>query len=371
MKTEVIIDLSVIAYLSLCSLEASADKGGAWVTDSAELELQRRTAMQVLTYKHQFDADAVYLALDKKKNGFYWREDVLRVWNEQNITYHRGVDKDGEVYFFQERNALMYHADGSKVTKKWLKSEKVEVKPWPFELINEELQTQFQANIVGYKGDRTRRDWGHEIDQKTFAMLIGGVADALTYLDDKVFALCDTGYEADDIAATLALRPRKTCKTILVTKDTDWEQLCLGENVSLYNLNINKETELYKGFEDLVKEEIEERLRVKILTGDTSDSIPPCLTEDNKRITPTKVDDYEPTEYTLQRNETLIRLRYDEAQVERLKANLESHTGRECTWEDLCIRDFDLKYCEDMAEVNKLFEAWGDGELFGFERGEA
>ena len=116
---QVIVDVSNLAYMALHSIDSNANSGGAWTTPDIESEFTKRLALSLYSTVCEHDAELTIFAMDKKKNGEYWRDSILKEWNDKHIEYFKAGDR-----FVQRRNGLDYFEDRTKVTKKWLKETK-------------------------------------------------------------------------------------------------------------------------------------------------------------------------------------------------------------------------------------------------------
>ena len=356
---QVIVDVSNLAYMALHSIDSNANSGGAWTTPDIESEFTKRLALSLYSTVCEHDAELTIFAMDKKKDGEYWRDSILKEWNDKHIQYFKAGDR-----FAQRRNGLDYFEDRTKVTKKWLKETKTELEPCKTSEIPSDTLLLMEANIDGYKGSRSRQTWAYELPRDTFAKLIGGVSNYVaSVMSDRVSVARVEGFEADDIAATLALSKSRYTDTVLVTKDSDWKQICRNPVVRFFSLN-SKDKELI-GFEPISPEQAEADLEHKILVGDSSDTIPPCLTDDGVRITPTKIgkEGFEPSDETYERNETLIRLDFNPSLLGAIfhyQDNVWQPTP-EATWNKIRISDVELERVKFNASLNGVFSSWNSG----------
>ncbi len=392
-KKQVIVDVSNLAYMTLHSVESGANNGGAWTTPDVESEFTKRFALSLYSTICEHKADLTVFAMDKKLDGKYWRDDVLSAWNDKHITYFKAGDR-----FVQRRNGLDYFEDNTKVTKKWLKETKTELEPWKVEHyvsdseiiaevatyapaipsarwdideitmfeIPDDIMLQMSANIDGYKGGRSRRGWSYELPSATFAKLIGGVANYVASIVPNVAVTRVAGYEADDIAATLSQAPQTAesfDEVVLVTKDSDWHQLCRKEYVKLFSLN-SKDKELI-GFVEMTPEQSVADLEHKILVGDTSDTIPPCMGVNGQRITPTKIgkDGFEASPESYARNKKLIELVYDDDLFTEIQHYWENvwNPIPNASWSNIRVSEIELERTKFNASLNGVFNTWNAG----------
>jgi len=360
-KKQVIVDVSNLAYMTLHSVESGANNGGAWTTPDVESEFTKRFALSLYSTICEHKADLTVFAMDKKLDGKYWRDDVLSAWNDKHITYFKAGDR-----FVQRRNGLDYFEDNTKVTKKWLKETKTELENVEAVDVPDDIMLQMSANIDGYKGGRSRRGWSYELPSATFAKLIGGVANYVASIVPNVAVTRVAGYEADDIAATLSQAPQTAesfDEVVLVTKDSDWHQLCRKEYVKLFSLN-SKDKELI-GFVEMTPEQSVADLEHKILVGDTSDTIPPCMGVNGQRVTPTKIgkDGFEASPESYARNKKLIELVYDDDLFTEIQHYWENvwNPIPNASWANIRVSEIELERTKFNASLNGVFNAWNAG----------
>lgn len=128
----------------------------------------------------------------------------------------------------------------------------------------------------GYKEGRTvsdKMDTG--IFQKTYEWLASKPFDHYLISVDRL--------EADDLAYLMKNKIRNVPQSstaptpiIIITNDNDYAQLC-DENCKIYNAGLKNIMERFSGY-------IATDIKTKILLGDKSDNITPCLSTKHKKL---------------------------------------------------------------------------------------
>jgi 5'-3' exonuclease len=94
-----------------------------------------------------------------------------------------------------------------------------------------------------------------------------------TIKNDNIYPLLRfEGCEADDIAAYIVIKYRKTHRIWLMSSDKDWD-LLVHENVSRFSYKSKKEIRL-DNWNEFYEYEPEDHISIKCLMGDSGDSIP-------------------------------------------------------------------------------------------------
>lgn len=339
---------AIIDWSGVCNRAWHTIKNRNGWTSQSELEEGRtRIARFMYALKSSIGWDQCFLALDRRDdNKKYWRHYTLDEWYSKSVKRamcgeHLWAFVDGE--WVRNDNGKK-----AKLTQKAIKEfgDFREVEPSE---LDETLDIFF-----GYKFSRANRQWAYETEEATVRKMWGGMADAIAPLiGAKTIRI--PGYEADDIAAQFADLKGRQGELVFVGGDSDWTQLILRPNCQFFRID--------KGaYVEQSADEIKADLRLKVLTGDTSDCIPPTLTEDGKRITPAKIDELKPSAETLERNKKLIVLNGNaelEALMRQAIKDQRPHDG--VTLDSLGVTAIEREWLDEKSAIDKLYAMWSEG----------
>lgn len=339
-----VIDWSGVAHRAWHTL---ASKAG-WTFPTELEEGRTRIAKYIAALHSAIGWDKAYIAVDRKKDGEYWREQLFRDWYARSVKYGavgnvRMICIDGVWWMRdEEMNAV-------KVTKKWLGKREIEA---PLE---GESYPELDALIPTYKGNRKGGIWKYETPEDEVRKMWGGMADAVAPLvNAQVIRI--PGFEADDISASLVMHPGRTNEIILVSGDRDWQQLCIQPSVKMFYL--------YDGsWVEKEADELKAELREKVYCGDSGDNIPCVISADGKRCTPGEyAKGFEADPASLEKNKALIVLKKN-IEMSELSAAIKAAKKIETTWNALGVTDYELNWLRERAAVEQLTKMWSEGSL--------
>jgi len=143
-------------------------------------------------------------------------------------------------------------------------------------LLADKKYSKYRKDIdAGYKGGRkkTHEDQTDEAKEQ-MKIFFEGYERALELAQSRYPLLRIEYVEADDLAAYIVKEYSHMYNhTWLISSDGDWD-LLLAENVSRFSFVTRKEYTLDTFYEQHECDTVEEFLSIKVLQGDTSDSIP-------------------------------------------------------------------------------------------------
>lgn len=127
---------------------------------------------------------------------------------------------------------------------------------------------EYKANRETLKEKQTDQE---RLDFEAFIKEFSRTIDIYKSIDDYP-VLKFSKVEADDIAAYIVRKYKKTHNIWLMSSDKDWD-LLLDNNVSRFSYVLGKEIRL-DNWKDYYDYEPDEHISIKCLTGDSGDNIP-------------------------------------------------------------------------------------------------
>ena len=321
-----------------------------WVFPTELEEGRTRIAKLIYSLRASIGWDKAYFAMDRRdENRKYWRHYLLEEWYARSIKQAMCGE---HLWVFIDGVWMRPGDDGKpvKLTKKLMKELGDDLR----EVEATELEESYVKLTPYYKHTRDKRQWAYETDEVIVRKMWGGMADSVAPLVDAKVIRCP-GFEADDIAAGFADLEGRSSHIVFITVDSDWQQLLLRPETSLFNLNTGSYVEKEKAV-------IEAELKEKVICGDIGDCVPPCLDEAGNRITASKLGVLEPTPETKERNIKLVQLlgkQHKQMIIDASKKQIPS----DATWESLGISKIEREWLDDNNAIKKLTEMWSEGQF--------
>ncbi len=268
-----IIDWGSLAFHQLFALLSAANKNEArsLPTTVQEEMIQWKTGMlyNILDAIKLFNPLDVIISLEGHKT---WRHGVFKEYYSKNnkITY----DKRG--YFLHYDNDIVFiFKEGPDIKVLKLKDKTdVPEKEIKYEDLPERIRSLMDSLFPRYKESRAKKPWEFQMSKKEFGDLRNSFAyDLSKIIRAKTIMINEA--EGDDIIAVSCDKYKDKYESmVMVTRDSDMNQLLTINNLVIYN-HLTKELQGCKNPVDY--------LNIKILSGDTSDSIPGILIPGKKK----------------------------------------------------------------------------------------
>jgi len=263
----VIIDWASLSYHQIHSLSSKKKKSQLMDIDTAELEIAvwRNSMLSSLThYVRLFNPMDIILTLEGTN---VWRNDFVKEWyNERAVVYY-----DANGYWLQFDNFILRFTkdvSGDIICEKMdpvndivnLPKNKKLVKDFP-----DRLQKMFWKHLPGYKAHRSKNDnWDFVVDKKYWKQYKEDFAVEMSNVF-RAHCIGDAEAEGDDIAyIALNHLTEKYDDIILITCDSDWNQMMINPKVSIFN---------HRYEEFVVCPYPAHYIGVKVLSGDKGDNV--------------------------------------------------------------------------------------------------
>lgn len=212
------------------------------------------------TWRHGFMSDyyKTNVIISYNKNGFFvsYDNDIIKVYKSgDSILSVKMEDKDDPEIPNKDR-------DGDKY------------KEIEYEKLPPHVKVEVDNVLPKYKGSRTKRGWDFFMSKHEFNLLRDSFAAEVSKIFRAHCIFIDRAEGDDIIYVTAKTQEKKYESMILVSRDSDLYQLLTIENLVIYN-HMDKDLRDCKN--------PMEYLDIKVLAGDTSDSIPGILLPSKKK----------------------------------------------------------------------------------------
>lgn len=267
-----ILDWGSLSYHQLWALKSAMNSKYGKDIQTAQDEVREWKAgmiRKILDAIRLFNPLDVIIALEGTKT---WRHDVYTEYytKHMKITY----SKDGYFVMYDNDVSWVRKENGVIVSDKLKKKDNVPDKKIEFDKLSDEAKEAVLAALPKYKGARQKKAWDFNMSKHEFNMLRNSFAKDVSGIFRAHVVMVDSA-EGDDVIAVSCEMYNKTYESmVLLTRDSDMNQLFTYPNFSIYNHMTNEMVEC-KNPTDY--------LNIKILSGDTSDSIPGIALPDKKK----------------------------------------------------------------------------------------
>ena len=257
-----IIDFGSLAYHKLFALISEKNKAYNNI-DSAYLERihwKANMLLEILDTIQLFNPIDIIIALEGRNT---WRHDVFIKYYKENhkITY----DKTGYYIHHDNDITLIFKENDEFKFAKMKDKTNIPDKEILYDKLPEHIRKIVDVALPKYKGDRKKKPWDFKMTKGEFSDLRDSFAKDLAKIFRAKTVVVDNA-EGDDIIYTTTVKLKDKYESmILISRDSDMNQLLNIKNFAIYN-HLTKEMQECQNPEDY--------LNIKILSGDSSDSIP-------------------------------------------------------------------------------------------------
>lgn len=327
----------------------------AWLGMAFEYTYELYSILKFFGDPNSDNEPTCHFCLDSA-DGEYYRHDILKQYCEQNTYWY--THPEGVVAILDTKAVLCYY-EGDRMLIKTLKVSEL---PWEdMDDLNVDDIAEAYPESVRLAKDKVFMSYKPTRDAAPLTGVTGDMwrekRDALgknfaAFLEDKYYQA--PGMEADDLAAALVQKLVSTTAEdiVLVTADTDWDQLRLVDRTRVHTYLWTGKRWAGSWDDDYPHPDPEADRYIKLVSGDTTDGIGGIFLAEGasqrvgkagaiKLVTsgeiPTHMDRYYPD--VVERNFSLIDLLvpHNEAIAHVEKVQTERQEFIDATWEDFGI----------------------------------
>jgi len=268
-----IIDWGSLAFHQLFALLAAANKNENRTrpTTAEEEKIHWKAGMiyHILDAIKVFNPMDIIISLEGYKT---WRHGVFKEY----YSVHNKITYDKRGYFLSyDNDTLFIYKEGEEVKFTKLKDKTdVPEKEIKYDKLPERIKAIVDSLLPRYKESRSKKPWEFMMSKKEFGELRNSFAKDISKILRAKHVMVEAA-EGDDIIYVSCTKYKDMYDSIvMVTRDSDMNQLLTIDNLIIFN-HLTKELQECKNPSDY--------LQIKILSGDTSDSIPGILMPDKKK----------------------------------------------------------------------------------------